>query len=92
MANDEERPDEFTTILLLLLERVTTLSTQVEAMRALLTERGALSEAEVTRRSEDLRREWQLADHPHSALSAPSPTAKVFAELARILRPSATDA
>lgn len=65
----DESPNDFTTLLLLVVERVTTLSVQVETMRALLESHGAFSAVEFEERAKDVRAKAQLAEHPHQALS-----------------------
>lgn len=70
MTNDQPAPgDNFTYMLQLLIERVTTLSVQVETLRALLVAHGVVTPAAFDEQAATLRARVQLADHPHESLS-----------------------
>lgn len=90
MTDDPEAdppPRDFlTNLLLLLTERVTTLSVQVEAVRALLEKEGGVSAAELDQTMADLRARWQLPEHPHVSLSQPLTADEYALRIRRLLK------
>ena len=92
MADSQStQPDDFTYILLLLLERATTLSIRVEALCGLLDARGVVTAAEVEQQTADLRTRWGLPEHDHPSLSQELTTEEFVTRLRRVLVPPADD-
>ena len=72
--------------MLVLIERVVTLSAEVEVMKAILADGGlVLSPFVIEEKVESLRHGWNLPEHPHQALSEPSSAEKAVELLARVL-------
>jgi hypothetical protein len=80
----EEQHGDFTQLLMLLLERTSTFSVRCEAMRVLLEERGILSALEFEQKNAELRRHWDLQNHPYTSLSGIGED-EYFAQVRRIL-------
>jgi hypothetical protein len=79
--------DGFDQLLQLLIERATTLSVHVEAIRELLEARGVCSAGEFSEQTAALRARWQLLPHPHEALSRGLETREYLARMRRVLDP-----
>jgi sulfur relay (sulfurtransferase) complex TusBCD TusD component (DsrE family) len=81
----EEPRNDFTYMLMLLLERATTLSLRVEVLQRALDARGLVTAAEVDQQTADLRARWELPQHPHGSLSQELTTEDFVGRLRRFL-------
>ena len=84
--------ERLTTIFMLLVERATTLSVEVEALRGLLEEHGVVSADEVAQRTAALRARWQLPSHPHASVAEPLTTDEYCARICRAMNLQQKDA
>jgi len=75
----DEQHSDLTQLLMLLLERTATFSVRCEAMRVLIEERGIFSGLEFEQKSAELRRHWDLQNHPGTSED------ECFAQIRRIL-------